>query len=225
MPQTIKNKSLGFSIDIKNTPSNATEYDQLAKKSGRTDWDGACNKDAVEYSLRHHWNSKFRPALAKAIGAESGIERRKDGDVLEAEKLYLEWIYDGASVPKLDVKGKELKDKDGKTITETQIPIVVQDFYNKVAQDVADSLPFAVASAPRVATPSKELMKFAQKMIDAINAGKGTFKGTKAKMEKNNPGLLIPVEDDGTITDENFARALKLQQTRILEEATLGAVV
>jgi len=222
MPKTIPNKSLEFTVNVHRTPETAEEYDELARKGGRAEWEGACVDNAVDYCLRHMWNSKFRAAMAKAIEAETKVKRRsfKEGDKVtsESEASYVEWICRGASTPTGEVNEK------GEEIKENKLDPVDRSSFGELAQTVADSIPFTVAPAPRTATPSKELLRFAQEMVNAIEAGQGTFEGTKDNMEANNPGLTIPVEEDGTISVDSFAYAAKFQQSRVLREAALGAV-
>jgi hypothetical protein len=62
--------------------------------------------------------------------------------------------------------------------------------------------------------PTQRDEKDASELLTIIQAGGSTFARVKGNFEARNPGLVIPVEDDGTITLDSLAAAFLFDRRR-----------
>lgn len=166
------------------------------------------------------WNSAFRREFVKKLEETTGVARRqqtrggegvfntkKDGTktpVLEQESKYLAFILESGAID--------------------------QASYDKLGQEVADTIKFEIPDADRQAAPAKEYTQAAKSVLAMVEAGviskrtgePVTEDSFTANFESNNPGFTL--ESLGGFTLEGVARALAQDAKRLKLESLNGLV-
>lgn len=198
-------RSLGMEILIP-TPESVAEFDQCANKQG------AHLEYAVAEGIYRSVLPKIRAALFERLETETGIKRKvvdtktvgsgddaKTVDILEKDSIYFKRICTELSVE----------------------PSHFQPIANEIASEVGFDLSTSRGTGGRVTAADK---RNAEKVLAAIADGKSTFDRVIENLVGRNPGLEIVREDDGSITAENLAAALKVERLRLEQEAAGGVL-
>ena len=91
-----------------------------------------------------------------------------------------------------------------------------------LVQEAADEVGYDVSGRQASSGATGVDKKAAKQLISAIGAGQSTFARVKGNLESRNPGLEIEVEEDGSITEDNLALALKTERKRVEATAAHG---
>lgn len=188
----ITTKTYEIPVTLKGAPNTAEELDKLM---GRV---GATFDLAIEKLVAHVVLAKLRDKLADAMEA-AGFPRdtKTEGDKTITVKPDKRWYAKGFAALNWDAAKRQ-----------------------QVTQALADELGFDVSATRSGGSgaPSKEDEKNATALIAAIESGQSTYETVKSKLEAQNPGLDIPVEDDGSISHANLSNAIGVQRRRLTAE-------
>lgn len=187
-------------------PENADEFDKCAGKAG------ACLEYACAEGIYRSVLPKIRSALFERLEAETGIKRK---------------VVDTKTVGTGEnAKEVEIYEKDSlyfkRVCAEQQCePSAFEPIANEIAATVGFDLSTQRAVGGRVTAADK---RNADKVLTAIENGKSSFDRVVENLTERNPGLEIEREDDGSITHENLAAALKVERLRLEAEAAGGVL-
>ena len=200
MSQQIKQSSMGLTFLVKGVPSSTSEFDEMAGEVG------ACLDYGIDDVLKHVWLSRFRPKFAELLAARTGIPRAKTGErvnkdgtttaIYEKEVSYLQRVLD----------------KTHKDVSE----------YNELAQEVADSLPFASAftgTGTGRGRIGKEYLSLADEIIEQIESTGSDYSSFMDTITSSNAGFVFAVDESGTPTREAIATAVKVDLDRQRRES------
>lgn len=198
--------------DLDLTVSVPGNLDELAAKFGAS----VVYDAALSAGFYGPWNTKFRKEFVKKIEAETGVARRpitRGGETVTRTKR------DGTVEPVLETEGSYLK-----FILESQA--IDGARYAVIGQEVADTIAFELPSGERAAAPSKEFVKQARAILAMVENGTisprtgqpVTEDSFTAAWEQANGRSL---ESIGGFTEEGIARALKIDQQRIIAQSSL----
>lgn len=175
-------------------PESIEEFDA---KHGRA---GAVLDKAINYDVAHTILGKIRSAVGAKLVKDHGAQR----DVLST-------AADGT------VSYKPL---DTKWLDRQFIALGISTADQGVLfQSVADEIGYDVSGTRGENKPYTQTdLRDAKALIQSIQLGKSSFERVKANLEAVNPGLEVVISDEGTITEEDLATALKVHRVRIESE-------
>jgi hypothetical protein len=175
-------------------PSSIEELEQIHGRAG------VALELSIKQDVAHTILGKIRRKLAEALAAEGfALPTKTVGDKETTLVPDKNWFAAGFTALGWDTAKK-----------------------TTVVQAIADEVGYDVSSERGLSGgPSKTDLKDAEGYISAVASGATTFDRLKGNLERRNPGLDIPLEDDGSITVENLASALRTDRRRI--EAELKA--
>lgn len=189
--QITKVGKVQFTLEV---PSSIEEHQKL--HGGR---DGVTLAKAINYDVAHTILGKIRSKVGEelvALGAERDVASTNADGSKVFKPLDTKWI---------DRQFINL----GLTLAEQ----------GALFQKVADMIGYDVTGTRGESKPyTQSDMKDAKALITSIALGKSSFERVKANLEKVNPGLVVEMNEDGTITEENLAAALKTHRVRIESE-------
>lgn len=189
--QLTKVGKVQFTIEV---PSTIEEHQ--AKHGGR---DGVTLAKAINYDVAHTILGKIRSKVGDALvelGAKKDVASTAPDGTITYKALDTKWI---------DRQFVAL----GLTLPEQQV----------LFQKVADEIGYDVSGTRGENKPYNQVdLKDAKALLTSISLGKSSFERVKANLEKVNPGLEVIAGEDGSISEENLAAALKVHRTRIESE-------
>jgi hypothetical protein len=90
----------------------------------------------------------------------------------------------------------------------------------EVVQGIADTIGYDITSDRGTnGGPAKSDYKDAETYLVAVESGQTTFDRLKGNLERLNPGMTVPMDEDGTISIDDLAAALRVNRRRIEMEA------
>ena len=200
--------ALGFSnLVVNGVPESAEEFDTIAGKSG------ACVEEAISNVLYRGWNAEFRKGVQKAIKDTTGFERLvvKQGPPKK----------DGTTSPIYESEADYVKRYLAQEVGLGKTKDAVMADLNGIAIGVAKSLKFDPKPSTRSTGPGKEWEAAAQSTLSSINNDPARVAKLVAKLEGLNEGMEITVGEDGLVSVEELAKALKTNAAR--ETAALAS--
>lgn len=174
-------------------PESIDEFD---KAHGRA---GAVLEKGINYDVAHTILGKIRSKAGEALvklGAKRDVEKTNPDGTKVYKPIDTKWI-------------------DRQFVALNIGPAEQAVFY----QGIADEVGYDVTGSRSSNKDFNQVdLKDAKNLLEAIKLGKSTVERVKSNLEARNAGLVVVLEEDGTITEESLAAALKVERARVEAE-------
>jgi hypothetical protein len=176
-------------------PESIEEFNSFLVGRPETALDYA-NAEAYYRGIAPKVRSRFLSAVAEATGIEPKVISTKTVGEKEIE------VYEKDTVYMKRVKASGVAD-------DVLVPLL-QSAFDEVGWDLSQTR----SSGPNA--KDREVVDF---ILNAISAGESTFERVVANYQRLNPGLEIAIEEDGSVTPEALAEAVRVDRLRRENEA------
>lgn len=191
---------LGTTVSV-DVPSTVEEYNALD-----TSRPSAVLADAVNNTLQHSWKGEVRDKAAALVEEELGFKRAmKPGAVKKSGEA-------GAEVPAETVKDYfDRALSEGKATEEQLATILIK---------AASSTPFDPSPGERSGGSGRIGKEYYAAADGIISQGPDVVKKAVKKLEKLNAGVSVKFNEDGSVSRDSFASAIRTNAARKVAEAS-----
>lgn len=176
-------------------PETIEEFNSFLLGTGTTALDYA-NDEAYYRGIAPKVRSAYISAIGKALGKEPLVMSEKttgEGDSAKTVKTYEK---DTAFLKRIQAEG----------VTTEQLNPLLQKAFDDVGWDLTST---------RSSGPNKKDLEGADFYINAIAAGESTWDRVVKNFEDVNRGLLMERDENGNVTRDSMAEAVKINRIRL----------
>lgn len=184
---------LGLSAFIQ-VPSTIDEFNTLLKGDG-TALDYA-NDEAYYRGIAPKVRSAYITLIEKSLGKSPQVESEKTVGEGETAKVIKTYEKDTSFLKRIRAEGT----------TDEQLTPLLQKAFDVVGWDL---------SSTRASGPNKKDLEAADFYISAVAAGESNWDRIVGNFETANSGLIVSREDDGTVSRDIMAEAVKVNRVRL----------
>jgi len=190
---------LGTTVSV-DVPSTEAEYNALD-----TSRPSAVLADAVNNTLQHSWKGEVRDKAAELVETELGFKRAmKPGALKKSGEA-------GADIP-AETVGVFFERAKAAGITEEQLAAVLIK--------AATSTPFDPSPGERSGGSGRIGKEYYAAADGIISQGPDVIKKAVKKLEKLNVGVVVKFNEDGSVSRDSFASAIRTNAARKVAEAS-----
>lgn len=190
---------LGTTVTV-NVPETVEEYNALD-----TTRPSAVLADAISNTLQHSWKSEVRDKFVELLASDYGFNRlmkpgatKKDG------------------TPGAEVPAETHKDCMDRALKEGKLN---EDQVADLLRKAASAVPFDPAPGERSGGTGRIGKEYYAAADGIISVGADGVKKAVKKLEKLNPGLKVSFNEDGSVSRDSFASAIRANALRKVAEA------
>lgn len=196
--KTVSQSLLGITA-LLSVPASVEEFNTLAGGDKILDY---ANDEAYYRGIAPKVRTKFLELIKAELEFEPRVVSTKK--VGEGEKAKDVNVYEKDTVFIKDLKAN-------KGVTDAQLQPLLQRAFDEVGWDL---------SSTRSTGPNKKDKESAEMYIAAVTAGRTNWDRLCTNFEQANPGLSIAREEDGSVTPDVLAEAVKVNRIRIENAAS-----
>lgn len=204
VPFTTSSLGESFVVQVP-APGPEEPFDQLYGEKN------ALWKGGIRYWIYHSYNKPWREEFCSRVEEASGIERKqlldKEGKPKVAKKKDKEG--NPIDVPILETEGDFLT-----RVRASEESLTTPEDLAVIAQEVADSIPFAPQKRISTAKPTKDHLDAARSLLAAVEAGNADAEQFMESFESLNGRSFASLSEDGSFTLESVALAIRINEDR-----------
>ena len=213
--RSIQQATLGLIVIVAGVPSNAAEYDEMAKETG------ACVDDAVNNVVYRSWLAQFRGKFAEKLNTGVGEELNAETSGQSKWAILSSTTNEktGKTTDKYETEAKYVDRLRTLLTTKLGSEEAANAKLQEVANEIAATMPFSLDKAVRQGKIAQELLDAADGLLEKFASGTADPAAFVKKVTDLNPTYTFVLDDNGVPTRDSIALAIKANQERVAREA------